>query len=159
MALSQLYLERRKISLRLNPFGPEEIDYKSKDTFAPFQPAPDDPVYIIDLIHIEGSPVEIANIRAICVKHIGLFKNELGQEPARIPPFELPVQEVKWRLPKNRQAARIMSTKRQLSIRKLVETMLKGGIIVKSNASYYSQVILVPKPDGTFRFHGSIQFL
>ena len=134
------------------PFGPEEIDYKSKDTFAPFQPAPDDPVYIIDLIHIEGSPVEIANIRAICVKHIGLFKNELGQEPARIPPFELPVQEVKWRLPKNRQAARIMSTKRQLSIRKLVETMLKGGIIVKSNASYYSQVILVPKPDGTFRF-------
>ena len=30
--------------------------------------------------------------------------------------------------------------------------MLKGGIIVKSNASYYSQVILVPKPDGTFRF-------
>ena len=30
--------------------------------------------------------------------------------------------------------------------------MLKSDIIVKSNASHYSQVILAPKPDGTFRF-------
>ena len=43
-------------------------------------------------------------------------------------------------------------TKRQTVIRELVTTMLKSGIIVKSNASYYSQVILAPKPDGTFRF-------
>ena len=75
------------------PFGPEEIDYKSKDTFAPFMLSTHTSTDIIDLIHIEGTHEEIARIRAICVKHIVLFKNELGPEPARIPPFDLPVIE------------------------------------------------------------------
>ena len=30
--------------------------------------------------------------------------------------------------------------------------MLKSGIIVKSNPSHYSQVILAPKLDGSYRF-------
>ena len=101
MALSQL--EKEKLS-EAQPFGPEEIDYKSKDAFSPFIPALDDPVYIIDLIHIEG----IANIHAIYVKHIGLFKNEFGLELARRPSFEIQVKEVIWKLPKNRPAAQIM---------------------------------------------------
>ena len=134
------------------PFGPEGIDYMSKDTFAPFLPTEDCPTYVIDLIHVEGSPTEIANIREICARHIGLFKNELGPEPARIAPFELPVQDKKWKVPKNRHASRIQSTKRQTVIRELVQSMLKSGIIVKSNASHYSQVILAPKPDGSYRF-------
>ena len=79
-------------------------------------------------------------------------KNELGPEPARLPTFELPIMEKQWKEPKNRHASRIQSTKRQTVIRELVTTMLKSGIIVKSNASHYSQVILAPKPDGTFRF-------
>ena len=134
------------------PFGPEEIDYKSKDTFAPFMLSTHTSTDIIDLIHIEGTHEEIARIREICVKHIVLFKNELGPEPARIPPFDLPVMEKQWKVPKNRHASRIQSTKRQTVIRELVTTMLKSGIIVKSNASHYSQVILAPKLDGTFRF-------
>ena len=146
-------LLREKENLpEVQPFGPEGIDYESKDTFAPFMPSPHTPAYIIDLIHIEGSPTEIVRIRGICEKHIGLFKNELGPEPARIPPFDLPLDEKKWKLPKNRWASRIVSTKRQVVIRKLVTQMLEAGIIVKSNASYYSQVILAPKPDGSFRF-------
>ena len=65
---------------------------------------------------------------------------------------EYPVMEKQWKVPKNRHASRIQSTKRQTVIRELVTTMLKGGIIVKSNASHSSQVILAPKPDGTFQF-------
>ena len=107
---------------------------------------------IIDLIHIEGTHEEITRIREICVKRIVLFKNELGPEPARIPPFKLPVMEKQWKVPKNRHASFIQSTKRQTVIRELVTTMLKSGIIVKSNASHYSQVILAPKQGGTFRF-------
>ena len=42
------------------PFGPEEIDYKSKDTFAPFMPSKQTSTDIIDLIHIEGTHDEIA---------------------------------------------------------------------------------------------------
>ena len=134
------------------PFGPEEIDYKSKDTFAPIMPSKHTSTDIIDLIHIEGTHDEIAQIRAICVKQIVLFKNELGPEPARIPPFELPVMEKQWKVSKNRHASRIQSTKRQTVIREPVTTMLKGGSIVKSNASHYSHVILAPQPEGTFQF-------
>jgi hypothetical protein len=76
------------------PFGPEGIDYKLKDTFAPFQkPSPEEPAYLIDLITIVGTPPQIARIRQICVNHIGLFKNELGPEPAKIPPFDMKVKE------------------------------------------------------------------
>ena len=71
----------------VRPFRDKEgIDYKSKDTFAPFQDK--DSMYLIDLIHIDGTPTEIAEINAICIKHNSLFKNELGPEPARIPPFD-----------------------------------------------------------------------
>ena len=48
---------------------------------------------IIELIHIESTHDEIAQTRAICVKHIVLFKNELGPEVARIPPFGLPLMQ------------------------------------------------------------------
>ena len=50
------------------PFGPEEIDYKSKDTFAPFMLSTHTSTDIIDLIHIEGTHEEIARIRELCVK-------------------------------------------------------------------------------------------
>ena len=105
-------------------------------------------MYLIDLIQIDGTPEQQAKIRAICVKHIKLFNNKLGPEPARIPPFGLPV--FKWKVFKNRVAPRPTSTRKHVEIRKQVETMLEQGIIVQSEASYYSQVTLAAKPDGSY---------
>ena len=82
--------ERENSSQRekAQPFGPNGIDYKSKDTFAPFQDITDkDETYLVDLIQIAGTPAQVAKIRAICLKRKKLFKNGLGPEPARIPPF------------------------------------------------------------------------
>ena len=60
-----------------------KTNYKSKDAFAPFQDNPNEnSIYLIDLIHIDETPTEIAEIKAICIKHKSLFKNELGPEPA-----------------------------------------------------------------------------
>ena len=140
-------------SPEVQPFGPEEIDYKSKDTFAPFQDNSNtDETYLVDLIQIAGSPVQIANIRAICLKRKKLFRNTLGPEPARNPPFRLDVTHIKWRQFKNRVAPRQQSLRKQIGIRKQIEAVLKAGIIRISDASYYSQVILALKPDGSFRF-------
>ena len=146
-------LREREDSSEAQPFGPEGIDYKSKDTFAPFQDITDkDETYLVDLIQIAGTPAQVAKIRAICLKRKKLFKNELGPEPARIPPFGLDVDHILWHIFKNRVAPRQQSTRKQAEIRRQIEAMLKAGIITKSNASYYSQVILALKPDGTFRF-------
>ena len=146
-------IREREDSSEAQPFGPEGIDYKSKDTFAPFQETKNtDETYLVDLIHIAGTPTQIAKIRAICLRRKKLFKNELGPEPARIPPFGLDVDHILWHIFKNRVAPRQQSTRKQAEIRRQIEAMLKAGIITKSNASYYSQVILALKPDGTFRF-------
>ena len=48
--VAALLREREELP-EVQPFGPEEIDYKSKDTCAPFQDNPtEDKMYLIDLI-------------------------------------------------------------------------------------------------------------
>ena len=91
--IAALLREREELP-EVQPFEPEEIDYESKDIVAPFQDNPtQDKTYLIDLIQIDGTPEQIARIKAICVKHIKLFNNRLGPEPARIPPFGLPLRD------------------------------------------------------------------
>ena len=51
----------------------------------------------------------------------------------------LEVDDDKWRVPRNRAPPRSQST-----LFSTLETLLKQGIIVKSQASHYSQVLLVP---------------
>ena len=146
--------EKREALPEVQPFDSEGIDYKSKDTFAPFtQNLNSDEMSIINMIQIEGSPTEISEIRDICIKHKSLFKNILGPEPARIPAFQFrKVDHEKWNTYKNRCAPRVTSTAKQDEIRKQIEGMLATGIIRPSAATHYSQVILAPKPDGSYRF-------
>jgi ribulose bisphosphate carboxylase small subunit len=43
---------------------------------------------------------------------------------------------------------RKQSSLKQVEIAKQVEDLLEQGIIERSTAEYYSQVVVVPKPDG-----------
>ena len=70
---------------------------------------------------------------------------------AEIKRFHLEVDDDKWRVPRNRAPPRSQSTLKQAALFSTLETLLKQGIIVKSQASHYSKVLLVPKPDSTFR--------
>ena len=64
-SVAALLREREELP-EIQPFGPEEIDYKSKDTFAPFQDNPtEDKMYLINLIQIDGTPEQKARIKAI----------------------------------------------------------------------------------------------
>ena len=123
--VTALLREREELP-EVQPFGPEEIDYKSKDTIAPFQDNPtEDKMYLIDLIQIDRTPEQIAIIKAVCVKHIKLFNNKLGPEPARTPPFGVLVRDPEWKVFKNRVASRPTFTRKQVEIRKQVNTMLE----------------------------------
>ena len=105
-------LREREDSSEAQPFGPEGLDYKSKDTFAPFQDITDkDETYLVDLMQIAGTPAQVAKIRAICLKRKKLFKNELGPEPARIPPFGLDVDHILWHIFKNQSSRTTVHTK------------------------------------------------
>ena len=46
---------------------------------------------LLDLIEISGPPEYVARIRKIVENHRKIFKNTIGKEPARIPPFDIDV--------------------------------------------------------------------
>ena len=81
-----------------------------------------------------------------------IFSRKLSLHPAKVPPFDILVNEQDWYETKTQKAPRLQSVAKQASIRKNVTQMLDLGIIRPSAESTYSQVHLVPKPDGDFRF-------
>ena len=133
-------------------FGDEGIDHDMKDAFAPLRSDPIGDSEILDKITICGTPQQQERIRALCVKYKQIFKDELDATPAKIKPFDLKVDKTKWETYKNRGPVRPQSNIKEEEIRKQVEEMEKAGIVEKSQASYYSQVMLTPKPNGSWRF-------
>ena len=136
----------------INDFRDDEIDHDRKDTFAPFRNNPKGDTDMIDKITICGTPEQQQRIRALCVKYKQIFKDELDSHPAKITPFDLTVDKTLWESYKNRGPVRPQSSIKDEEIRKQVQEMQTAGIIEESQASYYSQVMLTPKPNGTWRF-------
>ena len=137
--------------LGVDDFGDEEIDYNLKDMFAPFRTPKgrDDP---IAKITIEGSPKLQQQIKELCYVYKDIFSDKLDLRPAMLTPFEIHVDKAKWETFKNRCPVRPQSAVKQIEINKQVQEMLEAGIIEKSTATYYSQVLLTPKSNGEFRF-------
>jgi len=63
------------------------------------------------------------------------------------------VDEAKWQTSSNRERIRNSSISNQKEIREQVAKLQEAGVIqLDPEARYYSQVLLAPKPDGTWRF-------
>ena len=139
--------------LEKDDFGDEGINYNTKDMFAPFRPEPTGPTADpLDKITISGTAEQQRRIRQLCEKYRHLFKDTLDAAPANLTPFELDVDKKKWETYKNRGHVRQQSAVKEAEINRQVQEMLTSGIIEKSNATYYSQVMLTPKPNGDYRF-------
>ena len=78
-------------------------------------------------------------------------EDELSATPADIPSFDFHVNDDQWKVTKNRQPPWAKSTVDQADILSQIIKLEKQGIVEKSNAAYYSQVLLVPKSVGTKR--------
>jgi hypothetical protein len=140
---------------RAEIIGSDEIDNDSKDMFSPFMNTDDTTDLENDFLTkmvIEGCEELQDGIRKLCIKYKSIFRNTIGSEPADIPPFDLDVDIQKWEMPRNRLPVRSQSREKQVEILKQINIMLELGIIEKSTASYYSQVMMTPKKDGTWRF-------
>jgi transposase InsO family protein len=138
----------------------DEIDYEKTDAFRPFLVPdkiigrnnffPDDP--LLGAIQIEGNSELTTSLVLLIAKYAHLFQSELTAEPAEIPSFDLNVDLEKWRNPKNRGPPRVQSSANQAETVRQIDLLLAQNIIERSDASYYSQVLLTPKPDGSKRF-------
>ena len=81
-----------------------------------------------------------------------VFSRTIDSTPSRVTPMQLDVDYARWHQPANRLPPRMQSTFKEEETRRQVEKMLALGVIRTSQAPFYSQVHLVPKPNGKWRF-------
>ena len=70
------------------------MDYKFLDTDS------------LSLIHIAGDEDQKNKLRLLCNEFRDIFSSELPASPADIPPFKLNVDDVKWKVSRNRTPPR-----------------------------------------------------
>jgi hypothetical protein len=103
---------------------------------------------LIDLIDFDGTPEFQAQMRTLCLEYADIFSQELNPEPSKLPPMELQVNDIQWKVNKNRGPARTQSMENQLETIRQVNKMVKAQVVQPSQATEYSQVLLTPKPGG-----------
>jgi len=101
---------------------------------------------------VEGSEKFQKEMREMLREYIDLLQNEVSKEPAKVAPLVLNVDEKRWTLPKANARHRTQSTDKDKEIKRQVDLMVALGLIQKCNRTHYSQVHLVPKPQGKWRF-------
>jgi hypothetical protein len=121
------------------------------DSFKPWMPDPQPTTDLLDSIHIEGDEELQAGIKSLCEEYKDIFSNTLPSIPSKMEPFDIKVDTVAWKNPKNRMPHRRQSPKKEMEILRQVTLLEEQGIIKRSNAQYYSQVILAPKPNDEWR--------
>eukprot|EP01036_Dinobryon_divergens_P042488 gene42488-56468_t len=99
-------------------------------------------------------PALKAHIDKLCTEFQDLFRDEISATPAKVPPFHINYDEDAWRSSnKNSLNARPLAPNKQKELDDQIDKYLKLGIIEPSpNAQAWSQVLLVRKPNGTWRF-------
>jgi transposase InsO family protein len=105
---------------------------------------------------ISGTTEQIEEQRKICTAYAIVFSRELNAEPALLEPMRIELTTggaELWAGRENRRPPRIQSTQKDMEIERQVQEMLGAGVIRPSRAAVsYSQVLMVPKPDGKWRF-------
>jgi hypothetical protein len=99
-----------------------------------------------------------------CLEFSDVFSTELRKEPADIPPMKIEVKHFddlvdRWDVPRNRAPARMQSTGKQNDLRQQIKAMLDRNVIKPSDATAYSQVIMIPKTDKSWRFCVDYRYL
>jgi hypothetical protein len=113
------------------------------------------PSSALSLAHFsEGLSASLrSELETLVLEFEDIFKNELKSEHALVPaPLTVNINKQKWEVPKNKLPPRSLSTSKQKELREQIEMLLRLDVIKASEAEYHSQVPLVPKPNGSWRF-------
>jgi hypothetical protein len=99
-AATQRHVILASLILEFVPAEEDEIEDSKNDSFSPWiNSFPDtDP---LSLIHIAGDEYQQNKLRLLCNEFRDIFSTELPVSPASIPPFELNVDDTKWKLSRN----------------------------------------------------------
>ena len=130
--VASLVLESEQIS-RAPIYDDDDIDHDKTDTFKPWSTRSSN-TDIPSLIHFSGDEDLQSRLRTLCTEFADIFSNELPKEPANIPPFNLIVDNLKWKVGKNRAPPRTQSAVKQTELFKTLVSWrnLSHHTIVKS---------------------------
>ncbi len=96
---------------------------------------------------VEGSGDIHNHARQLVEKFSTVFRKKVKREPAKVAPMHLNfTDEKKWRVRANARPARPLSTQKLATLDQEIKKLLEAGVIQRSQATHYSQVLLVPKP-------------
>ena len=118
-------------------YDDDEIDHDKTDTFKPWS-SPSSNTDILSLIHFSGDGDLQSRLRTLCTEFADIFSNDLPKEPAGIPPFNLIVDDTKWKAGKNRAPPRSQSSVKQTALFNTIQTLISQGIVEKSQSPHYS---------------------
>ena len=132
---------------------PDEDGYEYKDPFLEVPVAPwdeDDDEFQYNELPTKLNVSEKNKIRldTVIARYSNISSTEVSKEPATgVAPFELSVDENKWQQACNRRAARPLTPANNQQIRDQLRLREARNVIRVSQASAWSQVHMVPKPD------------
>ena len=112
--LASLVLESEQLS-RAPLYDEDDIDHDKTGTFKPWSSRSSN-TDILSLIHFSGDEDLQYRLRTLCTEFSDIFSNDLPKEPANIPPFNLTVENLKWKVSKNRAPPRTWSAVKQTEI-------------------------------------------
>jgi hypothetical protein len=101
---------------------------------------------------IEGNAAVQAPLRQLLEANRDCFATSVSTTPAKIKPFAFDVDHDGWTAEKaNKARARLQSAAKNAAIAKFVQKAIADNVIAPSDAPAWSQVLLTPKPNGTWR--------
>ena len=87
-----------------------------------------------------------ARLREVCRRYIAIFRREVRPEPANLPPMELEIDADKLRQTRSsRNTPRSQSPMKLMELKKMIEDLLRLGVLRVSTVETPSQVLLVAK--------------
>ena len=102
---------------------------------------------------IEGTEADEAKLHKLLEANRDRFSTGVTETPAKVTPFAFNVDDEGWNAEKaNKARARLKSAAKNAAIDKFINQAIADNVIAPSDASAWSQVLLTPKPNGSWRF-------
>ena len=136
----------------LEMLNEDEEDPIWTPTISNLLPKTNDMVDEENIPQIVGTSKFHSNLRKLLVQNSSVFARTIGSTPAYIEPMKLELESNQ--LFQSVGPPRPQSVAKQQALIEQLNTMLRLGLIVRSQASNYSQVVMVAKPNrpGVWRF-------
>ena len=94
-----------------------------------------------------------SKLKSIVYKYTNVFSTELSTKAALVPPYSIPLKsDNDWTTDKNRHPPRWQTIAKTNEVEKFVRKAIACNMIRPSDAPAWSQILLTPKKDGTYRF-------